>query len=75
MMILKVMCTWKHALISAPIAVTFMVHCKNAEVQLQLGKLEGLKLFDEKVQETNKQVVCCIWIFRESLTKFLVNAS
>lgn len=54
MVILKVMSTWKPALVSAPIAVTFMVHCKNAEVQLQLVKVDGLKLFNRKTQEASE---------------------
>lgn len=54
MAILKVMAAWKPALISAAIAVTFMVCCKNAKVQLQLVNLNGLKLFDEKAQKTSE---------------------
>lgn len=48
------MSTWKPALISAPIAVTFMVHCKNAKVQLQLVEVDDLKLFNRKAREANK---------------------
>lgn len=42
------MSAWKPALISVPIAVTSMGHCRNAEVQLQLIKFDGLELLDKK---------------------------
>lgn len=71
---LKVMSAWKPALISVPIAVTSMGHCRNAEVQLQLVKSCGLELLDKKAREINKQIFCCVWISRERLTKDFVNA-
>lgn len=68
------MSAWKAALISVPIAVTSTGHCRNAEAQLQLVKFDGLGLFNKKARETNKQIFCCVWIFRERSTKDFVNA-
>jgi len=71
MVILKVMSTWKPALLSAAVAVAFMVHCKNAEVQLQLVKLDGSEAMQQEGMRDKQASVLLFLDFQREFNKVL----
>lgn len=60
---LKVMSAWKPALVSVPIAVTSVDHCRNAGVQLQLVKFDGLG--QEGMRDKQANNLLCLGFQRE----------
>lgn len=71
MVILKVTSAWRCASISPSVAVTFVVHGKNAEVSLQLEKL-GLGSYSAKKHERQRSKYSAVPGFLESLMKLLL---